>query len=272
MDDDLNASILSRKVKNTKKQTLKPYRKKFFELGETQYDFSSRKRAKCGYSTKKDNHGNLLTDFDQLSPSQSSESTSQFSEATPSQSILATSSQFSTTSESTLSQSTEVTHQTSPVPLDQPIADNDTSSVLLLDQCILTAQDEAFLNEDQLYMNILCIEGTQSVSVSDGLGLFMVLPDMDFSKSQLKKEHFILLQRKAMCFPQTDAKWICTCSCQPIWSIEIMSSSCSSLISHEELMAMYPPCIHRRVGSVIYEQYDNLQHFNPRDYFIINPE
>lgn len=81
-----------------------------------------------------------MTDFDQLSPSQSSEATSQFSEATPSQYILATSSQFSTTfctSESTLSQSTEVTHQTSPVPLDQPIADNDTSSVLLLDQCIL---------------------------------------------------------------------------------------------------------------------------------------
>lgn len=51
-----------------------------------------------------------------------------------------------------------------------------------------------------------------------------------------QRDRYVLLQRKAVHFRGGGAKWLCTCSCQPIWSKEIMSSSSYSCASFDGII------------------------------------
>lgn len=59
-----------------------------------------------------------------------------------------------------------------------------------------------------------------------------VLLDLNF----FQRDRYVLLQRKAVHFRGGGAKWLCTCSCQPIWSKEIMSSSSWSCASFDGII------------------------------------
>ncbi|XP_052071566.1 uncharacterized protein LOC127709908 [Mytilus californianus] len=244
--------ILSKRIKPPKKQSLAHLRKKIISPGEFPYDLSERTRSKCAYSVNK------ATEETASPPG-----TTVLSEPSISQSIIMPP-----------LMPENLTNNTNPVNLHVPDEDSTSTSCQLSEsipnEIVAPERDiqsEFFLNEDQLYLNMLCKGGTQTVSISDGLGLFMVLPDLDFTKAQLKRDCYVLLQRKAVYFQEAGAKWLCTCSCQPIWSKEIMSSSSWMCSSFEDFMTLYPPCLHRRVCSFIYEQYDNLHQCSPADYF-----
>ncbi|XP_060551195.1 uncharacterized protein LOC132712768 isoform X2 [Ruditapes philippinarum] len=142
--------------------------------------------------------------------------------------------------------------------------DHAAGGVQSVDREVQACPTDLFLNKEELYLNLLYAE-SESVKISDGVGLFMVLPELDFQKCQLKKD-LILLERKYVTFNCDNGKWIYMCSCQPVLCREMKSSFRQYTHTYDEFLHQFKQCEHRRIASVIFDQHDDLHQIEPQHY------